>query len=462
MPVLENFEKEHSSDRLHQLNDALESGMFVQVRAMLNQLPPADVAHMLESTPPKERKVLWRLVDSEREGEVLQFLNEDLLTSFAEEMAPEQLAAAMSNLDTDDLADIIGDLPDKITDEVLASLDFQDRTRIEKALQYPEDTAGGLMNTDTITVRAAVTIEVVLRYLRMQKEIPKSTDSIYVVDTDDKLIGTVQLSTLITSQPDQMVEEVLDHEIEAINVSLPDADVASIFERRDLVSAPVVDDQDKLLGRITIDDVLDVIIEDADHSLMSMAGLDESDDTFAPVFTSARRRALWLGINLITVIAAASLIGIFEKSIQAVAALAILLPIVPSMGGIAGTQSLTLVIRGMSIGHISSNNFRWLVFKELGVSLLNGLLWALVVGLSAYFWFINTENYAVYAMGLGISVGGAMVINLVAGAIIGAVLPMVLTKMDMDPALSGGVILTTATEMIGFISFLGLATILVA
>jgi len=462
MPVLENFEKEHSSDRLHQLNDALESGMFVQVRAMLNQLPAADVAHMLESTPPKERKVLWRLVDSDREGEVLQFLNEDLLKAFAEEKAPAELAAAMANLDTDDLADILGDLPDKVTQEVLASMGYQDRVRIEQALKYPEDTAGGLMNTDTIAVRPAVTIEVVMRYLRMQKEIPKNTDSIYVVDTHDILVGTVQLSKLITSQPDQMVDEVVDHEIEAIHASLPDADVASIFERHDLISSPVIDDEGKLLGRITIDDVLDVMIEDADHSLMSMAGLDESDDTFAPVFTSAKRRALWLGINLITVIAAASFIGIFEKSIQAVAALAVLLPVVASMGGIAGTQSLTLVIRGMSIGHISSNNFRWLVFKELGVSLLNGTLWAVVVGMSAYFWYINTENYGVYAVGLGISVAGAMVINLITGAVIGAMLPMVLKKMDIDPALSGGVILTTVTDMVGFISFLGLATIFVA
>jgi len=462
MPVLDNFEKQHSSDRLHQLNDALESGMFIQVRTMLNQLPAADVAHMLESTPPKERKVLWRLVDSDREGEVLQFLGEDLLNAFVEEMKPEELAATTAKLDTDDLADILGDLPDKVTREVLASMGFQDRTRIEQALKHPEDTAGGLMNTDTIAIRPAVTIEVVLRYLRMQKSIPKNTDSIYVVDTNDVLVGTVHLSTLITSQPDQMVEEVVDHEVEAIPVALPDADVASIFERHDLVSAPVIDPDGKLLGRITIDDVLDVIIEDADHSLMSMAGLDESDDTFAPVFTSAKRRALWLGINLITVIAAASFIGIFEKSIQAVAALAVLLPIVPSMGGIAGTQSLTLVIRGMSIGHISSNNFRWLVFKELGVSLLNGTLWALVVGLCAYLWYVNTENYQVYALGLGLSVGGAMMINLIAGAIFGAVLPMVLTKINMDPALSGGVILTTVTEMVGFIAFLGLATVFVA
>lgn len=461
MPVLDNFEKEHSSDQLHQLNDALESGMFMQVRTMLNQLPAADVAHMLESTPPRARKVLWRLVDTENEGEVLQFLNEDLLKSFAEEMAPQEIAAVVAGLDTDDLADIIGDLPDQITDEVLSSMNIQDRTRIEQALKYPEDTAGGLMNTDTIAVRPAVTIEVVLRYLRMQKEIPKSTDSIYVVDTDDILIGTVQLTALITSHPEQMVEGVVDEEIEAIPANLPDTDVASLFERHDLVSAPVVDEEGKLLGRITVDDVLDVIIEDADHSLMSMAGLDENDDTFAPVFTSAKRRALWLGINLLTVIVAASFIGIFEKNIQTVATLAVLLPIVASMGGVAGTQSLTLVIRGMSIGHISTNNFRWLVFKELGVSLINGMVWALIIGFGAYFWYMSTDSYSSHAMGLGLSVGGAMMINLIAGTVFGAMLPMILTKMDIDPALSGGVILTTATDLIGFLSVLGLATVFI-
>jgi len=282
-----------------------------------------------------------------------------------------------------------------------------------------------------------------------------------VVDTDDILIGTVQLTALITSHPEQMVEGVVDEEIEAIPANLPDTDVASLFERHDLVSAPVVDEEGKLLGRITVDDVLDVIIEDADHSLMSMAGLDENDDTFAPVFTSAKRRALWLGINLLTVIVAASFIGIFEKNIQTVATLAVLLPIVASMGGVAGTQSLTLVIRGMSIGHISTNNFRWLVFKELGVSLINGMVWALIIGFGAYFWYMSTDSYSSHAMGLGLSVGGAMMINLIAGTVFGAMLPMILTKMDIDPALSGGVILTTATDLIGFLSVLGLATVFI-
>jgi magnesium transporter len=458
MPVLENFEKEHSSDLLHRLNDALESGMYVQVRDMLNQLPAADVAHMLESTPPKERKMLWKLLDSEREGEVLQFLNEEILNAFAETMEPADLAAATANLDTDDVVDILGDLPDQVTKEVLASMSYQDRTRLELALKHPEDTAGGLMNTDTVSVRPTVTIEVVLRYLRMRKELPKNTDSIYVVDDEDRLIGTVQLASLITSQPEQLVEEVLDQEIEAIPAELPDTDVASVFERYDLVSAPVVDQQGKLLGRITIDDVLDVIIEDADHSLMSMAGLAESDDTFAPVFTSAKRRAVWLGINLITVMVAAFVIGIFEHTIAAVTALAILLPIVPSMGGIAGTQSLTLVIRGLSVGHISSSNFKWLMMKELGVSIINGLLWAFVVGISVYLWFSFVQQ-SEYAVQLGITIAGAMTVNLIAGATVGAVLPMIMTKMNIDPALSGGVVLTTVTDMVGFFAFLGLATI---
>jgi len=368
MPILENFEKEYSSDHLQRLNDALQSGMFVQVRMMLNELPAADVAHFLESTPPKERNILWRLINTEREGRVLQFLDDEIRNEFASNMEPAELAAATRHLDIDDQADIFGDLPDKIVKEVLASMRVQDRHRIEHALSYPEDSAGGLMNTDVVTVRPQVTCEVVLRYLRMKGELPKSTDCIYVVDSEDKFLGSIPLSWLITSQSDETVDEILDGSVQPIPVTLPDDDVARLFERRDLTSAPVVDDEGKLLGRITIDDVVDVIIEDADHSLMSMAGLDESDDTFAPVFTSAKRRAVWLGINLITVMVAVSVIGLFEDTIKIVTALAILQPIVPSMGGIAGTQTLTLVIRGISVGHISSNNFRWLMFKELGVA----------------------------------------------------------------------------------------------
>ncbi|TQV75072.1 magnesium transporter [Aliikangiella marina] len=458
MPILEHFENEHSSDQLQRLNEALQSGMFMQVRMMLNELPAADVAHFLESTPPKERNILWRLINTEREGQVLQFLDDEIRNEYAANMEPAELAAATRHLEVDDQADILGDLPDKIVKEVLASMRVQDRHRVEHALSYPEDTAGGLMNTDLVTVRPLVTIEVVLRYLRMKGELPVATDCIYVVDSEDKFIGSVSLSTLITSQPDETVEQVLEKDIHPIPVDQPDDEVARVFERRDLISAPVIGKDGELLGRITIDDVVDVIIEDADHSLMSMAGLDENDDTFAPVVTSAKRRAVWLGINLITVMVAASVIGVFEETIAAVTALAILQPIVPSMGGIAGTQTLTLVIRGMSVGHISDNNFRWLMMKELGVSVLNGLLWSLVVGMSVFLWFhfVQHSEHATY---LGITIAGAMVINLIAGATFGAILPVMMTKMDIDPALSGGVVLTTVTDMVGFFAFLGLATV---
>ncbi|MET1257291.1 magnesium transporter [Aliikangiella maris] len=458
MPILENFENESSSNQLQRLNEALQGGMFVQVRMMLNELPPADVAHFLESTPPKERDILWRLINTEREGQVLQFLDDEIRNEYAAQMEPAELAAATRDLEIDDQADILGDLPDKIVKEVLASMRVQDRHRIEHALSYPEDTAGGLMNTNLVTVRPQVTIEVVMRYIRMKGDLTKTTDCIYVVDSEDRFLGSVSLCALLTSQPDQIVDDVVDHEVHPIAIDLPDADVARLFERRDLISAPVVDDQGKLVGRITIDDVVDVIMQNAGHSLMSMAGLGETDDTFAPIIASAKRRALWLGINLITVMVAVSVIGVFEETIKIVTALAILQPIVPSMGGIAGTQTLTLVIRGLSVGHISSNNFRWLMMKELGVSCINGVLWAIVVGLSVFLWF-NFVQFSEYAFQLSVIIAGAMVINLIVGATAGAALPMIMRRLNIDAALSGGVVLTTVTDMVGFFSFLGLATV---
>ncbi len=452
--MLETYEQEFSNDKMQRLNEALQSGMFVHVRMMLNHMPPADVAHLLESSPPRARNLLWKLVNQEREGEVLNYLNEEIRNVFVDKMAPEQLAQAIEGLEIDDLADMLGELPDRVSREVLASMSEQDRHRIEAALEYPEDTAGGMMNLDTVSIRAKVTIEVVLRYLRM-KGLPEGTDSIYVVDNNDKLLGSVSLANLITSKPDAMVESLLDGNIEPLAVTMPDNEVAQIFERRDLLSAPVVDEQGHLLGRITIDDVVDVIREEAEHSFMSMAGLDEADDTFAPVWSSARRRAIWLGINLITVLIAAQVIGIFEATIQVVTALAILQPIVPSMGGVAGTQTLTLVIRGMSLGHIVADNTRWFILKEVGVSAINGVVWAVCVGALTYFWF-NDNEHAIY---LAIAIAGAMIVNLIIGVIAGATLPMILKRLNIDPALSGGVILTTITDVVGFFSLLGFATL---
>lgn len=451
--MTETPEQEQPDNQIQQLNDALQSGMFVHVRMMLNDMPPSDVAHLLESSPPRARNLLWKLVNVEQEGDILNYLNEEIRNNFVDQMAPEHLAQAIEGLEVDDLADILGELPESVYLEVMASMSEQDRHRVEAALIFPEDTAGGLMNLDTITVRSKVTVDVVCRYLRM-KGLPDSTDSIYVVDTRDRLLGAVSLASLITARPNVLVEEILNENVETILATTSETEVAQIFERRDLVSAPVVDEDGRLLGRITIDDVVDVIREEAEHSLMSMAGLDEADDTFAPVWSSAKRRAIWLGINLLTVLVAAQVIGIFEDTIKLVTALAVLQPIVPSMGGVAGTQTLTLVIRGISLGHVVAGNARWLVMKELGVSIINGIFWAIAVGTLTFFWFDREHSLM-----LAIAISGAMVVNLIIGVFAGATLPMVLRKFNMDPALSGGVILTTITDVVGFFTLLGFATL---
>jgi len=338
--------------------------------------------------------------------------------------------------------------------ELLQIMDQQNRTRIEKVLAYPEDTAGGLMNTDTVTIRPDISVETVLRYLRRHQEIPETTDTLFVVSRKDAYIGVLPLTRLLTADPDMLVREIMQTDVEPIPADLPDEEVARRFEQLDLVSAPVVNEEGRLLGRITIDDVVDVIREDADHSLMSMAGLDDDEDTFAPILKTARRRAIWLGINLLTALAASAVIGLFEATIDKVVALAVLMPIVASMGGIAGSQTLTLVIRGQALGLIERSNLGWLFNRELIVGLLNGVVWALIVGVVALLWFRDLT--------VGIVIALALVINLLAGAIAGTLLPTMLKSMGIDPALAGGVLLTTITDVVGFFAFLGLATLFFA
>lgn len=434
------------------LSEALDSGQFKQVARILNTgLSPSDIAHLLESTPPRERSLLWKLVDKELEGEVLQYLSDDIRAYFLSKLNAQELASVTEDFDLDDLVDLLQQLPDTVIGEVLNSMDTQDRMRVEEVLSYQEDTAGGLMNTDTITVRPDISIDVVLRYLRRHRSLPPMTDSLLIVNRRDEFIGVLPLTTMLVSSTSATVREVMDTDIEPIPVNMPDTEVAMIFERRDLVSAPVVNEQGKLVGRITIDDVVDVIREDADHSLMSMAGLDEDEDTFAPIGKTAKRRAVWLGINLITAFIASAVIGLFEHTIEKVVALAVLMPIVASMGGIAGSQALTLVIRGMALGQISGSNIRWLINREFVVGLLNGLLWAAVVASAAIVWFND-----IY---IGVIIAAALVINLIAAAIAGTALPIILKSQNIDPALAGGVILTTVTDVVGFMAFLGLATI---
>lgn len=439
---------------LDKLTTALDSGTFVDVRRMLNGLPAADVAHLLESSPPKFRNIIWKMVEVEQEGEVLGELSDELQAHFLSHMDATEVATITEGLEDDDIADILQQLPDRVTREVLNSMDHQDRSRLEQVMHYPDDIAGGLMNTDTITIRARLTMDVVMRYLRRHEEIPEMTDNLIVVNRSDRYIGLLPLRTLLVSDPTATVREMMTTDIDPIPVDMPDDEVARQFERNDWVSAPVVDDRGQLLGRITIDDVVDVIREDADHSFMSMAGLDEEEDTFAPVSRAAPRRAIWLGINLLTAFIAASAINMFQGTIEKVVALAVLMPIVASMGGIAGTQTLTILVRGIAIGQVGRNNQNWLLAREVLIGLLNGILWAGVVAVAASLWFDDWD--------LGLIIAAAMVINLVTAAFTGAALPLFLTRINVDPALAGGVILTTVTDVVGFVSFLGLATLFYA
>lgn len=444
-------EQPSTQNRLQMLSEALASGAAGRVRRLVHNLHPAEIGDLLESLPQGPRVILWELVDAEDRGEVLLAVNDEVRGGLIKEMEPGELVAMTEGLDTDDLADLLADLPGAVIHEVLRAMDLQNRHRLEAVLSYPEDTAGGMMNVDTVTVRADVSLDVVLRYLRLRGEIPDLTDSLMVVNRYDKYLGLLPLTTLLTSDPDLTVAEVMDREVEGIRADLADAEVAKIFQDRDLISAPVIDSSGKLLGRITIDDVVDVIRDEADHSLMSMAGLDEEDDIFAPVLPSAQRRAVWLGINLATAFLASWVIGLFEGTLEKVVALAVLMPIVASMGGIAGSQTLTIVIRGLALGKIGKTNARWLMFKELSVGTLNSLLWAVVVAVIAMAWFQNTN--------IGLIIGAALIINLVCAALAGFSLPLILQRFGIDPALAGSVILTTITDVIGFMAFLGLGTL---
>ena len=438
-------------DRVLELNQAIDSGSLHRVLQMIKTLPTAGIAHLLESSPPKTRTVLWQLIDKEVEGEVIQYLNEDLQSEFLRELNAEQVVELTEGLETDDLADILQQLPQQVATQVLQAMDQQDRQRVESILSYDEDTAGGLMNTDTITVRPRHTVELVLRYLRRHDSIPEMTDNIYVVNRDDEFLGILPLREILVSDPHVSVRKVMRSEIEAIPVGMEATQVAQLFEQHDWVSAPVVDGNGKLLGRITIDDIVDVIRDSGEHSLMSMAGLDEEDDTFAPVVKTARRRALWLGVNLMTAIMASLVIYMFQDTLDQVVYLAVLMPIVANMGGVAGTQTLTLVIRSLALGHLSPANSRWLLTRELGVAILNGAVWALVISVLTFAWYRDLP--------LSYIIAAAMMINLVVAALAGAYLPLFLKRMDIDPALAGTVALTTVTDSVGFFAFLGLATL---
>ena len=438
------------SAKTERIDDALRSETLGDVAGILAEMSPGDVAYLISSSPPDYRDVLIGLLEPEQEAQVVNELPDDLRNATLIDRAPEALAEIVGQLDDDDVADILHELPDEVTGQVLAIMDEQYRQRLQTVLSFPDDVAGGLMSTDTITIRADLTLDVVLRYLRRHAEIPTNTDNLIVVNRNDRFVGLLPIGTVLVSDPAVSVREMMITDQEAINAGTPATEVARRFERNDWISAPVVDDSGQLLGRITIDDVVDVIMEEADHSLTSLAGLAE-EDTFAPVWQSAPRRAVWLGLNLVTALLASSVINLFQDTIEKVVALAVLMPIVASMGGIAGTQSLTILIRAMAMGQISDRNQFWLVGRESLVGLLNGLLWAAVIAATASIWFGD--------MVLGAIIACAMLINLVTAGLTGAGLPIVLRRLRIDPALAGGVLVTTITDVVGFLAFLGLATL---
>lgn len=430
--------------------EGISRGSAADIKVLLASLRPSEVAGVLEANTPATRRIIWGLVDEEVRNQSLQYLQDDVRAEFLEAMDTAQLVAVADDLDTDDFADILQQLPTTITDQVLENLDSRDRARVESVLPYPEDSAGGLMNTDTITVRPRHAVELVLRYLRLRRDLPATTDALIVVNSRDEYLGMLPLTKLLTADATVTVREIMNTEEPAIHVGEADTEVAKLFSERDLISAPVVDDNGFLLGRITIDDVVDVIIEDAEEALLAPAGLVVDEDTFAPVRRAVRRRAIWLGINLVTALMAAAVISLFEDTIVKVVALAVLMPVVASMGGIAGTQTLTLVIRGQATGQLGRNNMLWMLNREFVIAALNGTLWATIVALGASYFFDDPK--------LGLVIAVAMVATILIAAVAGSLLPSLLRRMDIDPAIAGGVVLTTITDVAGFFIFLGLAS----
>ena len=442
---------QEQTDYLVEILAALESEDSLKVQDILADLHPADIAGVLEGIPPEQRHSVWRQVDPETMGEVLVEVPEAVRSDLLEDMDHSALVTAVQGLETDDIADLLPELSAEVTAEILFFMDKQGRQRLDAVLSFPKDTAGGLMNVDAVTVRENITLQVVLRYLRLRGELPEYMNELYVVDRTHRLIGALQLAKILTTDPKLLVHDVMDEDTNKLTALMPDREVAAAFERYNLINAPVVDEDERLLGRITVDDVVDVIREEADHSVMAPAGLSEEVDIFAPVVRSARDRAVWLGVNLITAVIASWVIGLFEDAIEKVVALAVLMPIVASMGGNAGTQTVTLVVRGLAVGTITDANARGLLARELMVGVLNSMLWALIVALVAVAWFHN--------LALGLIIALAMIINLVFAALAGVAIPIAVRRLGIDPALASGVALTTVTDVVGFLAFLGLATL---
>ena len=442
---------EATEKEIHILNVALEDNRLSEVERMINAMPAAEIALFLESLPADKRTKVWDLVGSEHCGEILVHLHDEVRSSLIAKMENQELVSATSDLELDDLADIILDLPKEVTDELLLSMDKNNRELLKRVLSYPEKSAGGLMNPDVITIRPDVTIDVVLRYIRMRGKLPKPLGDLFAVGRNGHYRGRLDVNDLLLKDPKTKVADILDLKSPAIQAKTPASEVAQDFEHHDWVSAPVVDESNTLIGRITVDDIVDVIREESEHSVMRMAGLDGEDDMFAPVLISSKRRAIWLGINLLTALVAAYAIGFFTVALEQIVALAILMPVVASMGGIAGSQTLTLMIRGMATGQVGLGNAKHLLSREFSISIFNSFIWALVLAGITFLWFKEWN--------IGLVIAMALTINLIAGATAGVLVPLILRRLSIDPAIAGGVVLTTVTDIVGYVSFLGLGSV---
>ena len=437
-------------DKLQAILDANSKELSLnQIKNILKSMHSSEIAHALESSPPEQRKLLFSLIETSDEGDVLTELGEEIQQDLLSKISNDELSEAVKELELDEVVDILHNLPEERMQMILSKMSLRDRNRIEQGLIYPDDTAGGLLNTDVLSVRPNHTVDVVTRYLREQKDLPENTDKIFVVSTDDKYLGEISISKIITSEISEKIDNLITPNISPILVTESDKNVATKFERNNLISSAVINSKGELLGRITIDDVVDVILEDADQNFLGMAGVAE--DTFAPPGRAAKSRVFWLSMNLLTAFIASLSINIFQETLDKVVYLAVLMPIVASMGGVAATQTLTIVLRGLTLGQINSSNIRWLFKRELAVSIVNGIVLSFLVGLITYFWFQNLI--------LSVLISGALIINLISSVCAGVFVPLILRKLNQDPAISGSVVVTTVTDVVGFLSFLGLATL---
>ena len=439
----------YNQEKIFEILSKKSEDKFIQIQRILSKMDSHEIAHCLESTPSEQRKVIWSIIDKSNEADVLSELGEEIQQDLFDEISNEELLDLVQNLELDEMVDILQNLPQQRISFLLSKMTKIDRERVEMVLEYPEDSAGGLLNNDIISVQQDSTLNLVLEYLRSIGDIPENTDKLFVVSKNNNFIGELKISKIISSNPELKVSDIMNDKPHSFMVNESDKEVSKFFEQNDLISAAVVNDKNELIGRITIDDVVDVIIEDADQNFLSMAGIAE--DTFSPPARAARRRIVWLGLNLITAFVAALAINIFQDAIDKIVYLAVLMPIVASMGGVAATQTLTIVLRGLTLEQISNSNLGWLFKRELAVAILNGIILSLIISLVTYVWF----NQLI----LSTLIAAAMIINLLSSVVAGVFVPIILRRLNQDPAIAGSVIVTTVTDVVGFVSFLGLATI---